>query len=174
MIDGIAKSIPGAKTSQEVKMSSASEFAASAGSEVRRDAICSVEEIAQSTDEPSRHRIGFLAPRDQNLLTFMLAQAVLRRALGAGPTVELRATADNIRSSLLPTSAVFTVNSGDALQAQTAVRQLAAELSVILIHNTLQFLTETREFLGLCFSKLSVGGMLIISVPSQFLFEREN
>src|SRR5208282_3256359 len=64
-------------------------------------------------------------------------------------------------------------NSDDAAEALTAVSGLNDELSSILVHNALQFLSETREFLGLCFSKLSIGGMLIITVPHQFLYERK-
>ena len=117
--------------------------------------------------------IPSLAPREQALLKFLLAQEPLRQALGEGPVIELRASGDENEGALLPASAVVEINSGDAAEDNAAVRQLKGELGVLLIHNALQFLIETREFLGLCFSKLSVGGMLILTVPHQFLYERK-
>ena len=102
-----------------------------------------------------------------------MTEEPLRQALCEGPVIELRASGDETQSSLLPASAVVEINSGDAVQANGAVRQLKGELGVLLIHNALQLLIETREFLGLCFSKLAVGGMLIVTVPHQFLYERK-
>jgi hypothetical protein len=137
--------------------------------------------VAEKSPPPSAEEISLsveswaasLAPREQSLLKFMLDQVSLRRALGEGPIIELRATGDDTRSSLLPTSAVVEISSGDALQAQAVVQRLSGELGVVLIHNALQLLIETRKFLGLCFSKLSVGGLLVVTVPSQFLYERK-
>jgi hypothetical protein len=117
--------------------------------------------------------IPSLAAKEQSLLRFLLAQDPLRRALCEGPVIELRASGDATQSSLLPASAVVEINSGDAAEANFAVRRLKGELGVLLVHNALQLLIETREFLGLCFSKLAVGGMLIITVPHQFLYERK-
>jgi hypothetical protein len=107
------------------------------------------------------------------LLRFLLAQESLREPLCEGPVIELRASADDDQSSLLPASAVVEINAGDAAEANRAVRQLKGELGVLLIHNALQLLIETREFLGLCFAKLAVGGLLIVIVPHQFLYERK-
>src|SRR5208283_3226311 len=99
-----------------------------------------------------------LSPREQSLLKFILAQDPLQAALAEGPIIELRASGDDLRNSLLPMSASIEVNSGNAVEAQTIVRKLKGGLNFFLIRNVLQFLTETRQFLGLCFSKLSVGG----------------
>ncbi len=114
-----------------------------------------------------------LSSREQSLLKFILAQDPLQAALAEGPIIELRASGDDLRNSLLPMSASIEVNSANAFAAQTTVRRLKGELNFFLIHNVLQFLTETRQFLGLCFSKLSVGGMMIVTVPHQFLYERK-
>lgn len=74
---------------------------------------------------------------------------------------------------MLPTAATVCVNAGDASDAQAEVSGLKTELNVLFLHNVLQFLTETRQFLGLCFSKLSVGGLMIVTAPHQFLYERK-
>ncbi|MGO9419748.1 hypothetical protein [Roseiarcus sp.] len=117
--------------------------------------------------------IGAQKPREQSLLRLILAQDALRAAAAKGAVVELRAAADEWRGSLLPIAATVTINSGDAEEAQANVGGLKNELNALFIHNVLQFLPETRQFLALCFSKLSVGGMMIISVPHQFLYERK-
>jgi hypothetical protein len=117
--------------------------------------------------------IGAQKPREQSLLRLILAQDALRAAAAKGAVVELRAAADEWRGSLLPIAATVTINSGDAQEAQANVGGLKNELNSLFIHNVLQFLSETRQFLGLCFSKLSIGGMMIISVPHQFLYERK-
>ncbi len=111
--------------------------------------------------------------REQTLLNFILAQESLRAALNEGPVVELRATSDDLGNSLVPTAAIVEFNTGNSAEAQATLRRLKSGLRVILVYNLLQFLTETRRFLGLCFSKLSVGGMLIVTVPHQFLYERK-
>jgi hypothetical protein len=117
--------------------------------------------------------VGRRTPREQSLLRLILAQEALRVALTEGPIVELRASADDQRDSFLPIASVVEVNAGDAKAAQATVHSLKGELNAIFVHNALQFLTETRQFLGLCFSKLTLGGLLIVSVPHQFLYERK-
>ncbi len=117
--------------------------------------------------------IGGRTLREQSLLRLILTQDALRAAVSDGPIVELRASADERRGSLLPIAAVVEINSSDAKAAQAAIRNLKGELNAIFIHGALQFLTETRQFLGLCFSKLALGGMLVISAPHQFLYERK-
>ncbi len=117
--------------------------------------------------------IPSLARREQSLLEFLLAHELLRRALCEGPLIELRASGDETQSSLLPASAVVEINSADAAEALEAVRRLNGELGALLVHNALQLVIETREFLSACFSKLAAGGLLIITVPSQFLYERK-
>ncbi|HXZ15596.1 MAG TPA: hypothetical protein VEH77_06440 [Roseiarcus sp.] len=73
----------------------------------------------------------------------------------------------------MPASATVEVNAGDAEASLATLSGLKGDLTAILAHNALQFLTETRQFLGLCFSKLALGGFLIISVPHQFMYERK-
>jgi hypothetical protein len=103
----------------------------------------------------------------------MLAQHALRPALSEGPGIELRATGDELGAFLFPSSATLEISASDAVEARAAVHSLSGQLSTILLHNLLQFLSETRQFLGLCFAKLRVGGMLVVTVPHQFLYERK-
>ena len=117
--------------------------------------------------------IASLSPRKQSLLNFILAQETIRAALARDLVVELGASEDADRNKLLPNSARVEVDSAKAAEALSAVRRLRDGVSAILVHNALQFLTETRQFLGLCFSKLSVGGVMIVTVPHQFLYERK-
>ncbi len=112
-------------------------------------------------------------PREQSLLRLILTQDVLRAAVTEGPIVELRAAADEKRHSLFPIAATVEINSSDAKQAQEAVRGLRNDLGLIFLHNVLPFLSETRQFIELCFSKLAIGGTMIISTPHQFLYERK-
>jgi hypothetical protein len=114
-----------------------------------------------------------LTDRERRLVQFVLAQDSLRNAIEDGLTVELRASGDDRRNSLFPTAAMVEVNSGDASEALRVVLGLKGDLSVILLHNALQFLIETRQFLGACFSKVAVGGLFVVSVPHQFLYERK-
>jgi hypothetical protein len=114
-----------------------------------------------------------LTDRERRLVQFVLAQESLRNAIEEGLAVELRATGDDRRISLFPTAATVEVNSGDAAEALQAVLGLKGGLGVILLLNALQFVIETRQFLGACFSKLAIGGSLIASTPHQFLYERK-
>jgi hypothetical protein len=117
--------------------------------------------------------IQSLAPREQSLLKLMLGRAAVRAALVEGPVVELRACRDDRHASLLPVSASVEINSTDDAEAQAALRGLSDGFRSLLIHNTLQFLTEPKAFLRLCFSKLPVGGVMIVIVPRQSRYGRE-
>jgi hypothetical protein len=150
--------------------------------EARADYVADVSVVATWPREtlqpgplPNLHEawIGARTLREQSLLRLMLAQDSIRAAVTEGPVVELRASTGEQRDSLLPVAAVVEINAGDANAAQAAIRRLKSELSAIFIHDALQFLTETRQFLGLCFSKLTIGGMMLISAPHQFLYERK-
>jgi hypothetical protein len=111
---------------------------------------------------------------EQSLLKFILAQPVLRTAFAErGAVVELRASGAGRLNSLLPNAATVEINSGDAAEGREAVQRLKGTPGLILLPHTLQFLAETRQFLGACFAKLAVGGLLIITVPHQFLYERK-
>ncbi len=112
-------------------------------------------------------------PRERSLLQLILTQDVLKAAVTEGPIVELRASADEKRSSLFPIAATVEVNSSDAKQAHETVRGLRRDLGLIFLHDVLPFLSETRQFIELCFSKLAIGGTMIISTPHQFLYERK-
>ena len=111
--------------------------------------------------------------REQSLLRLMLTHDAIRSALSDGPVVEVRASADGRLDCLVPFAAAMEVNANDSKEAQRAIRSLKNDISMLFLHNALQYLTETRQFLGLCFSKLAIGGVLVISVPHQFLYERK-
>jgi hypothetical protein len=117
--------------------------------------------------------IQSLAPREQSLLELLLGQAAVRAALVEGRVVELSACIDDRHGSLLPVSASVEINSTDDREAQAAIRGLSDGFGSLLIHNTLQFLTDPKAFLRLCFSKLPVGGVLIVIVPRQSRYRRE-
>ncbi len=123
--------------------------------------------------EISDSRMQSLLLRERSLAKFMLAQDELRRALTEEPGVELRATGDEFGGFLFPSPWTFEISSSDAAEARATLRGLNDELKTILLHNLLQFLPETRQFLNLCFTKLRVGGILIVTVPHQFLYERK-
>ena len=76
--------------------------------------------------------IGKRTLREQSLLRLISAQEAIRAAVSGGPIVELRASADEGRDSLLPVAAVVEINSSDATAAQSAIRNLKGELSAIL------------------------------------------
>ncbi len=74
-----------------------------------------------------------------------------------GPIVELRAAADEKRNSLFPIAATVEVNCSGAKQAQEAVRGLRNDLGLLFLPQCLPFLSETRQFIELCFLKLAIG-----------------
>ena len=113
------------------------------------------------------------SPRPGDLVTFLLAQTPIRSAVAQGAIVQLGASGGMRQEALFPNSATVEVNSGDALKALASVQAIRGEAPLILIADALQFLMETRQFLGACFSKLAVGGMLVVIVPHQFLYERK-
>jgi hypothetical protein len=132
-------------------------------------------QAAPHDDEPAgldEAWIASLPARDQSLLRLMLKEDAVRAAL-RGPIVELRTPLDDSANALLPHAAVISIAASDSGAARASISPLRGELKAIFVHNVLQFLTETRQFLGLCFSKLSVGGILIVSAPHQFLYERK-
>jgi hypothetical protein len=117
--------------------------------------------------------LGGLAHVESKLGQFILAQGFLRRAIEDDLAVQLKATGDDHYNSLFSIAATVAVNSGDASEALRTVQQLKGDIGLLLIHNALQFLVETRLFLGACFSKVAVGGLMVITVPHQFLYERK-
>jgi hypothetical protein len=114
-----------------------------------------------------------LSRRERALLKLILAEDELPSTLARGAVIELRASGDDSRRSLLPTSTSVKVDSADAAEAQRALEAIDGEVRAIIVYNALQFLAETRQFLGVCFAKLPIGGTMIIVVPHQFLFERK-
>jgi hypothetical protein len=117
--------------------------------------------------------LASLPPREQALLRLILAQDDVQAVLARGPVVELRASEDSPRQPLLPRADAVEVDSGDASAARSALEALPGGAAAIVIPNALQFLTETRQFLGACFAQLAVGGLMLVAVPHQFLYERK-
>jgi hypothetical protein len=114
-----------------------------------------------------------LSQRESSIVELLLAQSQAAEAVRSGPVVQIRASADSSQVSLLPFAATVEVNSGDAKSALQSVENLSAGLGAILLYNALQYLVETRQFLGACFAKLSVGGVMAVTAPHQFLYERK-
>ena len=123
-----------------------------------------------SPDDPRR---GLAGPQPDGLIQFLLAQRPIRHALEDGAIVQFCASGAERKEALFPNTATVEVNSGDAREALKSVQEIRGEAPLILIPDALQFLTETRQFLGACFSKLAVGGMMVVVVPHQFLYERK-
>ncbi len=126
----------------------------------------------QSAASPER-QFEPLTPEESRLVQFMLEQTALRAAIDEGSVLQLRASGDERQNALFPNAATLEINSADASEALNAIGQVRGEAPLILIHNALQFLIETRQFLGACFGKLAVGGTMIVTVPHQFLYERK-
>jgi hypothetical protein len=114
-----------------------------------------------------------LSRRESGVLGLLLAQAQVAEAVRRGPAVQLRASGDSSQGALLPFAATIEVNSGDAKSALRSVEKLSQGLGAIFVHNVLQYVVETRQLLGACFAKLSVGGVLAVTTPHQFLYERK-
>lgn len=114
-----------------------------------------------------------LTQQESNLVQFILALGPVRTAIEDGAIIQFRASSDERKNSLFANAATIEVNSGDAQAALMAVQAVKTDAPLILIHNALQFLIETRQFLGACFSKLATGGLMIVTVPHQFLYERK-
>ena len=115
-------------------------------------------------------RFQSLPLRERSLAQFLSARDELREALTAGPGVEIRAAAGGFFFSA---PAILELGVRDAAEALAAVNGLNDSLRTIFLHDLLQFLPETRQFLGACFAKLRIGGTLIVTVPHQFLYERK-
>ena len=114
-----------------------------------------------------------LAPRQRSALKLVLARDGLRAALAEGPAIELRSADDDFRGALFPRATRIDIDPGNAADARATVNDLPGALKALVIFNLLQSLIETRQFLGTCFLKLAVGGMMVVVVPHQFLYERK-
>ena len=114
-----------------------------------------------------------LTQRERSLLMDVLAQEILTERLNSGDNVELRATGVGFANSLIPRAETFELAGLELDDPSPFVRELRGERDLIWIHNALQIVNETRVFLGACFSRLKVGGVLLVTVPHQFLFERK-
>lgn len=117
--------------------------------------------------------LASLSNRNRCLLQFLAAQESVRRALDEGPALQLVSESDVERSSLLPEVPMISVNSGNPAEAVWAIAHLPEGVRLLVVQNALQFLPETRRFLGACFGKVAIGGMLVLAVPHQFLYERK-
>jgi hypothetical protein len=123
-----------------------------------------------------RPRAGLLSPdaeRDTRLLDLLLGQEKFRAAIADGAIVQLKASADEQTGALFPHSAVVDLNSGDSRAALEAVQSISGDVPLLLLLNALQFMPETRQFLGECFAKVALAGILVIAVPHQFMYERK-
>jgi hypothetical protein len=117
--------------------------------------------------------IEALQPRERGLLRLMLSQDWLKQALSESSNIEICAKREGVIRFLVPTADPVVIDPGEVENARLLHRDLKAGCRVILINNTLQVLAETRQFLSACFTKLPLGGFLLITVPHQFLHERK-
>lgn len=110
---------------------------------------------------------------DRGIVRLLLGQERLAAAISDGAIVQLKASADHESGALFANAAVVEVNSADPHAALAAIDALSCDAPLLVIHNALQFVAETRQFLGACFAKVALGGALVITVPHQFLYERK-
>ena len=125
--------------------------------------------------EPQRDK---LPDGNRVLLEILLAQTIvgqgrLRRAIEEGAVIELHPAGDENCRPLVSISATVGINCANAAEALCTVGGLSADCGVIVVRNVLQAVIETRQFLNVCFSKLALGGFLVVIVPHQFLYERK-
>lgn len=119
-----------------------------------------------------------LPESNRELLEILLAQTLvsqdrLRRAIEEGAVIELHPAGEENSRLLVPISATVAINCADAAEALRTVGNLSDSCGVIVVRNALQLAIETRQFLNACFSKLAVGGFLVVIAPHQFLYERK-
>jgi hypothetical protein len=119
-----------------------------------------------------------LPDSNRALLEILLAQTFvgqdrLRRAIEEGAVIELHPAGNENCRPLVPISASVDINCANAAEALCTVGGLSADCGVIVVRNALQAVIETRQFLNACFSKLAVGGFLVVIVPHQFMYERK-
>ena len=111
--------------------------------------------------------------REQTLLKFILAQEPLRAALDEGPVVELHPAGEEISPLIQSGTSVQEKLRECGLEALWTIGNLSNGCGVMVVRNTLQVVIETRQFLSACFSKVALGGYLVVIVPHQFLYERK-
>ena len=111
--------------------------------------------------------------RESGVIELLMAQRHVSDALQSGAAIQICASGNPLQAALFPFAAVIEVNSDDAKSALRSVERLSGRPSLIFVHNALQFLVETRQFLAGCFAKLNIGGVMVVTAPHQFLYERK-
>jgi len=114
-----------------------------------------------------------LPKRQTGVVELLLAQRHVSDAVQRGAAIQICASGDCLQGALFPFAATIKVNSDDAKSALRSVERLSGGPSLIFVHNVLQFLVETRLFLAGCFAKLTTGGVMVVTAPHQFLYERK-
>jgi len=115
-----------------------------------------------------------LPPEARSLLRFLSSQEILANALRRGAMIEVRvAGSPNPSLPLLADAVPLDVFPSAPRGAHAAVEYIDGGQSCILLRNVLQLLPDYRRFLAACFGKLAIGGLLVIIVPHQFLYERK-
>ena len=72
-----------------------------------------------------------------------------------------------------PHAAIVNVPVESSSEILECIGQLEAEQSCIVVDHLLQYGIDYRRTLGAAFDKLKVGGFLVLTVPSQILYERK-
>lgn len=107
------------------------------------------------------------------LLQLILDQPFLNNIIKNKSAIQITHADDINRQNIfehLPKVEINTLNPEENINS---INFLSNGWACIILYNVLQSLSESRLFLSTCFDKLSVGGMLVITVPHQFLYERK-
>ena len=117
----------------------------------------------------------FLSDRTRNLLFHLRTVGGLAKIIDTHPVIDVRicGTADN-EAPLLPRAISIEINPADSDGPEHELKKLEAGEQCIILRGALQHLADYRRFIGVAFSKLAISGYLVITVPHQFLSERES
>ncbi len=110
----------------------------------------------------------------RGLLRFLIGTDVLSRVLDGKRVVDLRAAgADGGSSPLLPNALPIEFALASAESLTMVMENISHEQDGIVLRDALEYVDDYRGVLAACFARLAMGGMLVVVVPHQFLFERK-
>jgi hypothetical protein len=141
---------------------------------MRSGEACEDNDAEVSRDQDLGAWPEMLPPEARGLLGFLLSQEILAKALQREGLIEVRgAGSPDADFPLFPDAVLLDVVPAAPRGAHARVERIKDGRSCILLRNVLQLLPDYRRFLAACFAKLATGGMLVIIVPHQFLYERK-
>lgn len=127
----------------------------------------------EGTLELDQPQLDELPASDRGLLEILMSQDRVRRAIREGAVVELHPARREESRPLLSIAGTVEINCANAAEALWTVENLSNGYGVLIVRDALQAVVETRQFLSACFSKVALGGYLVVVVPHQFLYERK-